>query len=170
MRNENTVYWVSEAEDGSHEGHTTCRITLLLGTQVMEVPRVMTMENDHGMVQDMWEENLEAGCELRDVSEEEAKRLYRRRIRVEGEIQAEGQEAYHNGLDADENPYAPSEFDHEEWHEGWARAYAEERGEEYDPEEDARIENERERREYRADLAASKATLGRWFHEEMAGA
>ena len=171
-RNANTVYWVGDDVDGSHQGNTTCRITLLLGNEVMVVPKVMIMENDHEFVQDMWDENMEAlkedgeGYSLRTVTDEEADTLYADRIQVEGEVRAEGHEAFEDGLDADDNPHDEDEDpeNYWEWAEGWMAAYADKHGEEWDPEEDALQEEERDR----ADIAASKATMGRWFHEECA--
>ena len=172
MRNEHTVYWVGDEEDGCYQGSTTSRITLLCGLQVMEVPGVMIMENDFEEVQGMWEENLaeveagEEGYVLRTVTPGEAQRLYDNRCLVQGEIHAEAQEHYQDGLMLDDNPYAESTADHDEWIEGWMEAYAEEQGQEYDPEE----EHLREREEHRADLAASRKTLQRWYHEELAQA
>jgi hypothetical protein len=172
MRDEDTVYWVGDVDDGSHEGYSTSRITLLLGTEVMEVPGVMIMENDFDMVQGMWEENLEQveageeGYALRQVTVEEANRLYAGRfyLHVEDEARNAGHAAYHAEVEYGDNPHVEDSEEHWDWSTGWERAYAEDNGRDYDSEEDDR----QERRQYRADLAASKATLARWYHEELA--
>jgi hypothetical protein len=171
MRNENTVYWVGDDEDGSYQGHTTCRITLLLGLEILEVPGVMIMENDFDGVQDMWEENIkqfeagEEGYVLRQVTAEEADRLYAQRfyLYVEGEARDAGDAAYREGVEYCDNPHVEDSEEHWDWSLGWEKAYAEDNGEEYDPE----AADLREKQQNKADLAASKDTLKRWYHEEL---
>ncbi len=87
MRDANTVYLVSTADFGAHEGATTVTMRLLKGNEVLEVDDVLYVEADGDSLEWAWEDNVgmmkataSDGMRLYAVTDAEADALYERRM------------------------------------------------------------------------------------------